>query len=72
MDLINAAIEEINSLESGETFSYKEIAKKHGVVRSTLTRRHQAITVPHTSKIANQQKITPQQEIELVSYIEGL
>ncbi|KAF1957470.1 hypothetical protein CC80DRAFT_410863 [Byssothecium circinans] len=53
MDPINAAIEEINSLELGETFSYKEIAKKHSVVRSTLTRRHQAITVPHTLKIAN-------------------
>jgi transcriptional regulator with XRE-family HTH domain len=72
MDPINSAVEEINSLRSGETFSYTEIAKNYGVVRSTLTRRHLGQTVPRTSKILNSRKLTQQQEVELVSYIEQL
>jgi transposase len=72
MNPINAAIEEIESLGPGETFSYREIAKRYGVVCSTLTRRHKAIVVPHNTKIINQQKLTPPQELELVSYIEQL
>jgi predicted DNA-binding protein (UPF0251 family) len=69
---IDDALAEIESLKHSEELSYKRIAKKHGVWRSTLTRRHQAATQPHKSKIINQQKLTPQQEIELVRYIEGL
>jgi hypothetical protein len=34
MDPINAAIEEIESLGPGKTFSYQNIAKKYGVVLS--------------------------------------
>jgi hypothetical protein len=45
MDPINEAIEEINSLEEGKTFSYKAIAEKYGVVRSTLTRQHQGVGI---------------------------
>ncbi len=37
---INEALEYLNSLKLGEKFSYIEVAKKFGVVRSTLTRRH--------------------------------
>jgi transposase len=40
MDPIEAAITAIESRESGETFSYRQIAKEFGVVVSTLTRRH--------------------------------
>jgi predicted DNA-binding protein (UPF0251 family) len=60
MDPINAAIEEIESLGPGKTFSYQNIAKKYGVVRSTLTRRNKAIAVLHNTKILNQQKLTQQ------------
>ena len=53
MDPIDEAIEEINSLGPGETFSYKAIAEKYGVVRLTLTRRHQGVSVPRTTRISN-------------------
>ena len=72
MDPINEAIEEINSLGPGETFTYTAIAKKYGVVRSTLTRRHKGETASSATQHANTQKLTPQQELELVSYIEQL
>jgi hypothetical protein len=53
MDPINEAIEEINSLGPGETFTYTGIAKKYGVVRSTLTRRHKGETASATTQYAN-------------------
>jgi hypothetical protein len=69
---IDDALTALESLQPGEKFSYRKIAKEYDVDRSTLTRRHQAITQSHASKIINQQKLTLQQEIELVKYIEGL
>ncbi|KAF1970164.1 hypothetical protein BU23DRAFT_216583, partial [Bimuria novae-zelandiae CBS 107.79] len=44
MDAIDAALADIESLEPGESINYTKIAKKYGVVRSTLTRRHNALT----------------------------
>ena len=69
---IDDALAEIESLGPGETLSYKKIANKHGVWRSTLTRRHKAKIQSHGEKAINQQKLTLQQEAELVKYIEGL
>ena len=69
---IDDALAEIKSLAPGEQFFYTKIADKFGVWRSTLTRRHKAETKSHASKIINQQKLTPQQEAELVRYIEEL
>jgi transposase-like protein len=70
--LIDAALAELDALEPGQQFSYSAIAKKYGVVRSTLTRWHKANTASITTKNINQQRLTPQQEIELVKYIEEL
>jgi hypothetical protein len=53
MDPIDEAIEEIESLEPCETFSYAKIAKKYGVVRTTLMRRHKGITASRTTRISN-------------------
>jgi hypothetical protein len=61
-----------NPSDQAKLSPIKTLQKKFGVVRSTLTRRHQAIAVPHNTKILNQQKLTQQQELELVSYIEQL
>ena len=72
MDPIQAAIEEIESLEPGEHYSYTAIAAKHNVVRSTLTRRHQGLATTASVKNFNQQNLNPQQELELVRYIEKL
>jgi hypothetical protein len=41
VDPIQAAIDDIESLRPGEQFSYTQMAKKYGVIRSRLTRRHQ-------------------------------
>jgi DNA invertase Pin-like site-specific DNA recombinase len=40
MDPIEKAIEEIESREEGVSFSYREVAKKYNISRTTLTRRH--------------------------------
>jgi AraC-like DNA-binding protein len=52
MASIEAAIEAINSLEPGEPINYATIAKKFGVKRLTLSRRHRGVT----SSKANQYK----------------
>jgi hypothetical protein len=45
MDPIQAAIGAINSREPGETFSNREVAKRLGIDRTTLARRHQEPSV---------------------------
>ncbi len=60
---------EIESREPGASFSYNQIAKKYGVGRRTLARRHQGQNQPHT--LAHH-ILHPQQEKELVQYIKRL
>ena len=69
MDPIQAAIEAIESRDPGEDFSYNQVAKEFGVVRSTLIRRHKGQTQPYAISHAI---LHPQQEMELVQYIQGL
>jgi hypothetical protein len=66
MDPYQAAIDEIELLGLGEDFSYTEIATRHGLDRSALSQRHQGKTQPRQVKNFRQQKLTPEQEIELV------
>jgi len=72
MSPLEEALAEIESLEPSEKFIYTQIAEKHGINRSTLSRRHRAVTASRADIAAQQQKLTPQQEAELVKYIEGL
>jgi len=72
MGAIEEAFEEIESLEPGEKFSYQAIANKYGVHRVTLSRRHQGLQAPRDTQTTQQLKLSPQQELELVQYIEGL
>ena len=69
---IHDALAQIRNLKLGDKLVYTAIAKDHGVDRSTVRRRHQRGQVP--LYVANQQrrKLTPQQEAELVRYIEEL
>lgn len=69
MPPIETALAELDSLSSDGRFTYTDVAKRHGVERSTLRRRHQAITEPRTVKVMKQQQLTPEQELELVSWI---
>jgi transposase-like protein len=72
MDPISAAIEYIESREPGEDISYTQVASQYGVNRSTLSRRHRRVTELRNVKDSKQQKLSSQQELELVQYIKGL
>ena len=69
MEPIEAALAAIESLGPGESINYTAIAKKYGVERSTLSRRHRARTHARVDEGINRRKLSPQQEKELVSYI---
>jgi hypothetical protein len=72
MTPIEAAIAAIESRELGDETSYQKVAAIYGVSRATLSRRHQGSQQPRMAKDLNQQALNPQQERELVIYIEGL
>lgn len=69
MDPIQEAIAEIESREPGDKFSYEAIAKKHGVARMTLMRRHRGETEAYGVRNLS---LHPQHEKELVRYIDTL
>ncbi|RYO08465.1 hypothetical protein AA0111_g12884 [Alternaria arborescens] len=69
MDPIQEAIAEIESREPGDKFSYQQIAKKYGVNRVTLARRHKGETEAYGIR---KRSLHPQHEIELVRYIDTL
>ena len=69
---IDDALAAIESLKPGEQLVYQKIADQFGVDRSTLARRHRGVQAPLEIKNLNQQKLTLQQEAELVIYIEKL
>jgi transposase len=70
MSLIETAIEAIESREPGASFSYREVANRFGVSRATLSRRHQGVTQSRAAAAQHKQLLNPQQEAELVEYIE--
>lgn len=72
MDPILAAIEAIDSREPGEQLSYRNIAKKFGVDRTTLARRHKGKTRSNAGEAQQRMLLDPQQELELVRYIQSL
>jgi transposase-like protein len=70
MDPIQEAIEAIELCEEDASFSYREVAKRFGVDRSTLSRRHQGKTQSYVQVGQQQQLLNPQQELELVQHVE--
>jgi hypothetical protein len=70
MDPIQEAIEAIELREAGESFLYRKVAKRFGVDRSTLSRGHQHKTRSNAEEARQRQLLNPQQELELVRYIE--
>ena len=69
MDPIQEAIAEIESPEPGDKFSYQQIAKKYGVNRVTLARRHKGETEAYGIR---KRFLHLQHETELVRYIDTL
>jgi hypothetical protein len=72
MSLIEAALAAIEALEPGEKLCYTKIAREYGVNRSTLSRRHRGQTTSRIAIAAKRQNLHPQQEQELLRYIERL
>jgi hypothetical protein len=60
MSPIEDALAEIESLRPTDSICYTNVSKRHGVWRSTLTRRHQAATLSNASKSINQRKLDEQ------------
>ena len=69
---LSEALAEIHNLKPGEQLVYTKIAEKHGVDRSTLSRAHRGVQVPRHIDTLNNQKLSQQQELDLVKYIEEL
>ena len=70
MDPIQEAIKYIDAREAGDKFSYRNVAKMFGVDRTTLSRRHQGRTHSNVEEARQRQLLSPEQEFELVLYIE--
>jgi transposase len=69
MNPIQEAIADIESRESGDNFSYREVAKKFNLDRKTLSRWHQGKQTTNAASGEAQRHLNPQQEQELVRYI---
>ena len=71
MDL-KAALEACDAAEAAGELSYQKIADKYSLSRSTLSRRHRGVCASRKDGYSSRQKLTPQQEYELCSYIADL
>jgi hypothetical protein len=67
---IDKALEDLESRAYTGRIPYTQIALKYGVVASTLRRRHIAETQPRSLRNVQQQLLTPEQEQELVRWID--
>jgi transposase-like protein len=70
MDPILNMIEAFESREDGASLSYRKVANKFGVDRTMLSRRHWGVRGSNEEMGKAQQLLSPQQELELVQYIE--
>ncbi|KAF1922286.1 uncharacterized protein M421DRAFT_78892 [Didymella exigua CBS 183.55] len=71
MDL-EAALEACDRADAAGELSYTKIADQSLVSRSTLSRQHQRVCALREEGNSTRQKLNPQQEYELVSYINKL
>ena len=69
---IEAALQAIDALDIGEKPRYAEIARKYGVDRSTLSRRHRGVCASRKQANDQQRHLNNAQELELVRYIDKL
>ncbi|KAF1364047.1 hypothetical protein EJ07DRAFT_172976 [Lizonia empirigonia] len=69
---LNQALAEIAQLSPSKKIQYTQIAENYGVERSTLSRRHRGVTRSRDATDEDRQNLNPQQEKDLVKYIEQL
>ena len=65
---LEEAVTERRVADTDKSIPYTYLAETHGVVRSTLTRREQGLSVSREEKAIAQRLLTPTQEAELVEY----
>jgi hypothetical protein len=70
MTAIDEAIEDLNSQGPNSQKTYKAVAEKHGVVDTTLRRRYLSQTTTRATQHARQRVLTPQQDNELLQWIQ--
>jgi hypothetical protein len=66
---MDEAIEELNSGDYFGRVPYRRIAAKYGVAETTLRRRFLGIGTSQEVKNIEQQRLTPQQERDLIKWI---
>jgi hypothetical protein len=69
---LEAALEDARAPDAAGELVYQKIADWHGVDRSTLSRRHRGVQGTMQQKAEQQQHLTHDEELELVSYIDQL
>ena len=69
---LEAALKDAEAADAAGKLVYQEIADKHGIDRSTLSRHHRGVTRTIQEKAIAQQLLTPPEELELVTYIDQL
>ncbi|KAK7178236.1 hypothetical protein PSPO01_15713 [Paraphaeosphaeria sporulosa] len=62
---LQAALAEIRNLKIGDKLVYTNIAEKHGVSRTTLSRAHRGVQVPRYVEYHNNRRLNDQQEHDL-------
>jgi hypothetical protein len=72
MDPYKATLESLKSLKLGETPNYTQTAKKYGVDRTGLSRRHRGVQGTRAEKYENDRLLNTIQELQLVQYIQEL
>jgi hypothetical protein len=69
MTAMDNAVAEFELQEPGKQSPYRKLAAKYNVNRTTLLQRCQGVQQPVEAREINKQKLHPQQEHELVEYI---
>jgi hypothetical protein len=72
MDPIQAAVEAYEAHGPEGQYLVLEVANQNGIWRSTMQRRMDGQSVLRSDYISNSRKLSPQQEDELVEYLESL
>ena len=69
---MEAALESLKSLKPREKPNYMQVAKKYGVERLTLSRRHRGVYGSCVEKVDTSRLLNATQESELIRYIDDL
>ena len=72
MTAMDEAIAALDAHDGEADYSYRKVATRFNIPRSSLMEKHHGHTNSNATKSLNQRKINPQQEEELVQYILGL